>query len=94
MSNGDKSLFIPLRAEWYNKFQDGSKNVEYRAYGPRWNEKTCVVGRNAVIAYGYGWPRMMRRVTKFRIIPFAKAPKAARDIFPNAEFIAAIHLGK
>ena len=40
-----KPLFIPLKAEHYDAFDDGSKVNEYRLYGPRWNEKNCYPGR-------------------------------------------------
>lgn len=36
-----KPLFIPLKKEYYEAFECGEKTVEYRAYGPWWNEKTC-----------------------------------------------------
>lgn len=87
-----KPLFIPLRAEWFRAFTAGIKDVEYRAYGPRWNEKTCQIGRSAVLAYGYGWPRLEKRVTSFTKMPHADAPTVARSIFPDAQFIAAIGL--
>jgi hypothetical protein len=34
-------LFIPLRAEHYNAFRDGTKTTEYRRFGPGWNGDTC-----------------------------------------------------
>jgi hypothetical protein len=49
-----KPLFIPLYTEFYEEFKNGTKNIEFRAYGPRWNEKTCVVGRPVVLSKGYG----------------------------------------
>lgn len=49
-----KPLFIPLKAEYYAAFAQGSKSVEYRRYGSRWNERTCAVGRRVVISKGYG----------------------------------------
>lgn len=49
-----KPLFIPLKGEFYDAFCDGSKDTEYRLYGPRWNEKTCPTGRQVVISRGYG----------------------------------------
>lgn len=87
-----KPLFIPLRTEWFRKFEEGSKNVEFRAYGPRWNERTCYRGREAVLSHGYSGARLKRLVTKFERLPRAKAPMAALEIYPDAEFIAAIHL--
>lgn len=87
-----KDLFIPLKAEWFEKFRSDEKTVEYRAYGPRWNEKTCIIGRKAILAYGYGWPRLRMYVRSFKKLPRDKAPAVAREIFPNAKFIAAIGL--
>lgn len=87
-----KPLFIPLRSIWFRAFEAGEKNTEYRAYGPRWNERTCQVGRKAVLAHGYGWPRLNRKVHSFKVLSFADAPKVAKEIFPDAAFIAAIEL--
>lgn len=89
---GEKPLFIPLRTEWFRKFEDGTKDTEYRAYGPRWNERTCRVGRPATISHGYSGKRMSRRVTGFKALTWAEAPEAARTIYPDAAFIAAIEL--
>lgn len=88
----EKPLFIPLRTEWFEKFEDGSKDTEYRAYGPRWNERTCRIGREAVLSHGYSGRRMTRRVAGFAKMSRMLAPYTARQIFPDAEFIAAIHL--
>ena len=50
----DKPLFIPLRGEYFDAFVSGTKNTEFRKYGPRWNEKTCWVGRPVMLSRGYG----------------------------------------
>lgn len=52
--NPDKPLFVPLMTEHYTAFADGSKTVEFRRYGPRWNEKTCPIGRAVTLSKGYG----------------------------------------
>ncbi len=88
----EKPLFIPLRTEWFKQFEDGVKDTEYRAYGPRWNERTCRIGREATISHGYSGRRLKRRVAGFAKISRLEAPTAARQIYPDAEFIAAIHL--
>lgn len=88
----EKPLFIPLRTEWFEKFEAGEKDTEYRAYGPRWNERTCRVGREATLSHGYNGRRLKRRVAGFAKVPRMEATFAARQIFPEAEFIAAIHL--
>ena len=69
-----KPLFIPLKAEFFEAFERGEKKAEYRVYGPRWNEKTCPVGRPVVLSYGYCKKRRLRgTVASFHI-----------NYFPNA----------
>lgn len=48
------ALFIPLKSDYFEQFVAGLKTEEFRAYGPRWNEKTCIPGRPVVISKGYG----------------------------------------
>ena len=47
-------LFIPLKTRYFEAFANGSKNTEYRRYGPGWNERTCYRGRPVIISKGYG----------------------------------------
>jgi hypothetical protein len=61
---GDKPLFVPLKAEFYEAFERGIKTTEYRLHGPRWNARTCYPGRVAVLSYGYGKQRRMRCTIK------------------------------
>jgi hypothetical protein len=62
------ALFIPLKREYYERFRDGAKAVEFRPYGPRWNERTCVTGRRVVLSLGYGKRhRMTGLVQSFRV---------------------------
>ncbi len=50
-----KNLFIPLKTEYYEAFVlYRCKQSELRLYGPRWNEKTCHVGRPVTLSKGYG----------------------------------------
>lgn len=61
-----KPLFVPLKAEYFNDFASGLKTVEYRLYGPRWNERVCRVGRPVVLSLGYGKrQRIAGTVTSF-----------------------------
>jgi hypothetical protein len=53
-------LFIPLKAEYYREFACGMKTTEYRLYGPRWNERTCVIGRPVTLSLGYGKRERLR----------------------------------
>ena len=87
-----KPLFIPLKTQWFRQFETGEKETEYRAYGPRWNERTCAIGREAVLSHGYSGERLQRRVAGFKKLASIEAPAEAREIYPAAEFIAAIRL--
>jgi hypothetical protein len=49
-----KALFIPLNTEPYEAFKAGSKTIEWRIYGARWNERTCTPGRPVILSKGYG----------------------------------------
>lgn len=57
-----KPLFIPLKSEYYDAFADGTKQTEFRPYGPRWNERTCREGREVILSRGYGRKHRMRGV--------------------------------
>jgi hypothetical protein len=57
-----KPLFIPLKTEFYTAFAYGLKDTEYRLYGPRWNEKTCPIGRPVILSHGYGRRRRLAGV--------------------------------
>ena len=89
----EKPLFIPLRREWFEKIETGEKAVEYRAYGPRWNENTCRLGRKVTLSLGYGVKRRLSKsVAWFAVLNWDKAPPEAKAIYPDAAFIAAIGL--
>lgn len=67
-----KPLFIPLKTEFYEAFELGIKTEELRRYGPRWNEKTCEVGRTVVLSKGYGkQQRMQGKILRFTKLPAA-----------------------
>ena len=50
----EKPLFVPLKAQYFAQFADGTKTTEYRQRGPRWNAATCRVGRRVILSRGYG----------------------------------------
>ena len=59
------ALFIPLKGKYFDDFESGSKDTEFRKYGPRWNELTCWIGRPVVISRGYSGRRLQGRVVSF-----------------------------
>jgi len=62
-----RPLFIPLRTEHYDAFRSGKKAEELRRYGPRWNESTCIIGRDVILSKGYGsHDRMKGQIWKFQ----------------------------
>lgn len=92
MGHSLKPLFIPLKTEFFRAFESGAKIVEYRAYGPRWNERTCMPGRSVVLSHGYSGDRIKAMIVRLVVLPIDKPPDIARTFFPQATHIAAIHL--
>ena len=77
-----KPLFIPLKTEYFEAFKAGTKKVEYRPYGPRWNERTCRVGRPVVLSKGYGKAhRLTGRITSFSRSAMPTLTRAWRDCY-------------
>jgi len=86
----DRPLFIPLKTEWFDAFERGTKNIEYRPYGPRWNERTCAIGRPVVLSHGYGKRRRLRgTVAAFNVVGPDASP-AIRKVYPTGDRFAAI----
>ena len=50
----ERPLFIPLKREFFEAFKAGKKSEEFRPEGPRWNARTCRIGRPVVLSLGYG----------------------------------------
>ena len=46
-----------MNGKFFDAFEDGSKTMEYRRRGPRWNFETCKLGRRVVISRGGGKQR-------------------------------------
>ena len=53
---------MPLKEEHFEEFESGVKTTEYRLPGPRWNEKTCRIGRRVTLSCGYGKQRRLHGV--------------------------------
>lgn len=76
-----KPLFIPLKKEYFEEFEAGTKTKEYRVYGPRWNERTCTPRREVTLSCGYGKHRRLKgRVKSFDIESVIKC-RAKDDLF-------------
>lgn len=60
-------LFVPLKTKYFNEFASGEKTEELRAYGPRWNENTCPIGRQVTLSHGYGKnQRLTGKIWRFK----------------------------
>lgn len=57
-----KPLFIPLKAEYFDAFDAGTKDTEYRNRGARWSKLNCAVGRCVTLSRGYGKQRRLSGV--------------------------------
>ncbi|SEN67949.1 hypothetical protein [Nitrosomonas marina] len=75
-----KPLFIPLNAWAYEQFEAGTKTDELRRYGPRWNEKTCIPGRPAILSRGYGTKnRMSGTISAFKKVHGSQLNSAYKE---------------
>lgn len=90
-------LFIPLKRQHFDRFRDGSKRIEYRPEGPRWNARTCLVGRPVVLSLGYGKQHRLHGV----IVGYEASSEPTKtaewqDCYPGRAGLAAcieIHIG-
>jgi len=95
-----KPLFVPLKTEHYEGFASGRKTAEYRLYGPRWNDKTCMPGRDVTLSKGYGKKnRMTGVVDGIQIVRVCSLEKPHRSTMlklygldSDDEFAIAIHI--
>lgn len=84
-------LFIPLKAEFFDAFERGEKDTEYRLRGPRWNGQTCRIGRKVVLSRGYGKARRLAGVIvgfHYDTLPDRNIP-SWRAVYPHAASDAA-----
>jgi hypothetical protein len=87
-----KPFFIPLKRKYWEQFAAGTKTVEWRAYGARFNERVLLSGRPVVLSCGYTGPRLYAIVTQLEIVDRAGAPPGARAIYPQQQKFAKISL--
>lgn len=90
----EKPLFIPLKREWFMAFKNGIKTVERRKAGPRWNERTCRVGREVVLSLGYGKQnRLAGRITQVVFSTAASKLPSWESVYgPGQCLVACIHI--
>lgn len=86
-----RPLFVPLKTSWFRAFEAGTKRVEYRLYGPRWNEGTCPPGRPVTLSHGYSGARLHGTVRSFRRVPAHRVPDAL-TLYPADATLAAISI--
>ncbi|OCG45699.1 hypothetical protein A9G34_00955 [Gilliamella sp. Choc4-2] len=86
------NAFFPLKKEYFKMFMNGDKNIEYRYFGKRWNFKTLSVGKTAILANGYLFPRIEAKIVKLEIIKWNDAPSYVKLALPIEVDLIAIHL--
>lgn len=89
-----KPLFIPLKKEYFQQFKNGTKTksrdglmIEFRKYGPRWNERTITPNREVVLSLGYSGERITATIIRLEIIK-----NTITDLYSKNSKLAAIHL--
>lgn len=85
-----KPLFVPLRTQYFRAFEAGTKRTEYRRYGPRWNERTCWIGRAVTLSHGYSGSRLCACVASVQRI--SASSLADPDPYAPADELIAIEL--
>lgn len=88
----EKPLFIPLMGWLFDAFVNGEKDTEFRRLGPRWNAKTCRVGRPVILSRGYGKAyRLSGHIVGFSEVGPEACPAElyqVYDVFPWHRFAA------
>lgn len=85
------ALFIPLKRQFFEAFERGEKRFEYRTYGPRWNERTCVIGRRVTLSLGYGKQRRLAgEVVSFHTCATPQLIPGWSACYGDAHFTAAV----
>lgn len=86
-------LFIPLKAKFYDAFEDGSKDTEYRQSGPRWNLDTCQIGRRVILSRGYGTQaRLTGVIVGFHFDHLPGRIPGFRECYPSGGVAACIKI--
>lgn len=88
--NSTKPLFVPLKTRYFRAFAAGTKTVEYRRWGARWNDASCFVGRPVVLSHGYSGARLTARVVRVRRVLAGDLPDP--DPYQPSDELAAIEL--
>ena len=83
-------LFVPLRSQHFAAFADGSKTVEWRAWGPRWNDQAIAPGRAIALSKGYSGDRLHGVIVSVERVDRPDAPETVRSIYPDARTFCAL----
>jgi len=89
--NDRPPLFVPLRAEYFREFAAGTKNVEWRKIGPRFNERTLYKGRAITLSNGYSGARLYGRVVRLEFAAASTVPNAT-SIYKPSDLLVGIHI--
>jgi hypothetical protein len=76
----DNPLFIPLKGEWFDRFESGDKSDEWRRLGARWNFINCRIGRRVVLSRGYSGRRLGASIGAVRLVK-AEVGSAAAGLY-------------
>ena len=86
----DRPLFVPLKTQYFRAFEDGSKTIEYRRYGARWNECSAWIGRPVTVSHGYSGARLYGHVVSVQRVPGSALPDP--DPYESTDELIAITL--
>jgi hypothetical protein len=75
-------LFVPLKGEWFDAFENGSKEWEHRLMRRQWTAAQCVIGRRVTLSRGYSGRRLYGVITDVKIVPLASTEASSE--YPSA----------
>lgn len=89
--NEQRPVFLPLRAEFFRAFAAGTKTVEWRKFGPRFNERTLWVGKRVTLSNGYSRDRLTGRIVQLEF-SLARKVEGALSIYKPSDTLVGIHI--
>lgn len=80
-----RPIFLPLKRAFFEAFENGEKDTEYRLHGPRWNGSVITPGRAVTLSLGYSGRRRNGVVKKTWVDTNPKALRGWKECYPNSE---------
>lgn len=85
-------LFVPLRAEHFRAFAAGTKTIEWRKFGKRFNDRTLWLKRPVTLSNGYSGDRLFGKIILLQFAPAEEVGPDALAIYKRRDLLVGIHI--